>query len=320
MTEPKQRLPGTTYFVTGVCERHEFRLKPSDETNAAFAVAMMEAADRHGIDVIAVCQMSSHYHSVVHDRLGLLSEYLRDFHGVMGRYGSARDGVENTKFWGSQDSDTVPLGDVATVIEKVAYTLANPTKHLIVERPEKWNGVRTRVADLGTGRGPVFRRPGRFFDAAGRVSEVVMVGSELSPEISDGIGAKRFRERVAARVERYVAEAKARVRSGEAQFLGLARAKKLSVWHVSERPKGRSAGREAAPRRRVGAATKGRTLAMLAALLEFRKTHRAAWRRMQLGLEAVFPPGTWVAWRFYGAERAVAWGASTLAGPAAAPT
>ena len=104
MTEPKQRLPGTTYFVTGVCERHESRLKPSPETNAAFAVSMVEAAERYGIDIIAVCQMSSHYHSVVYDRCGALSEYLRDFHGVMGRYGSARDNVSNCKFWSSQDS------------------------------------------------------------------------------------------------------------------------------------------------------------------------------------------------------------------------
>jgi len=141
MTEPKQRLPGTTYFVTGVCERHEFRLKPSKETNDAFAIAMMEAADRYGVDIIAVCQMSSHYHAVVHDRMGLLSEYLRDFHGVMGRYGSTRDEVINCKFWSSQDSEAVVLGDLETIVEKVAYTLANPTKDFIVERPEDWIGV-----------------------------------------------------------------------------------------------------------------------------------------------------------------------------------
>jgi len=122
------RLPGTTYFVTGVCERHEFRLKPSPETNAAFVVATMEAADRHGVDVIAVCQMSSQNHAVVHDWTGFMSDYLRDFHGVMGRYGSARDEVVNCKFWSSQDSDTMVLGDVSTILEKVAYTLANPTK------------------------------------------------------------------------------------------------------------------------------------------------------------------------------------------------
>jgi len=323
MTEPKQRLPGTTYFVTGVCERHEFRLKPSEETNAAFAVAMMEAAERHGIEVIAVCQMSSHYHSVVHDRYGFLSEYLRDFHGVMGRYGSTRDGVINCKFWSSQDSDTVALGDIASIIEKVAYTLANPTKDFIVERPEDWIGVRTRVADIGTGRGSIHRRPKRFFDDEGQVSEVVMVSSELPHEIADVIGLETFRKRIAKRVERYVAEAQAEVRAGTAKFLGVEKAKRLSVWHASNRPKGRGAGREAEARRRVAAADKGRLGAMLDALVAFREQHRAAWLLLRQGLAAVvFPSGTWVAWRYYGAQRAASKSANpTLeAGPVAAPS
>jgi hypothetical protein len=318
MTMPKQRLPGTTYFVTGVCERHEFRLKPSKETNAAFAVSMMEAADRFGIEILAVCQMSSHYHSVVHDRYGFLSEYLRDFHSVMGRFGSARDEVENCKFWSSQDSDTMVLGDIESIIEKVAYTLANPTKDYIVERPEDWIGVRTKVADLGTGRGSVHVRPKRFFDAEGRVSEVVMVSSELPHEIADRIGVERFRERVAKRLERYVAEAKAEVRAGRASFMGLAKAKRFSVWHATGSPKGRTAGRGAEARRRVAAASKGRLSAMLDALVAFREAHRAAWLLFRQGLEVVFPAGTWVAWRYYGARRESS--VAREAGPLMAPS
>jgi len=315
MTEPKQRLPSTTYFVTGVCERHEFRLKPGEETNAAFAVSMMEAADRYGVDVIAVCQMSSHYHAVVHDRYGFMSDYLRDFHGVMGRYGSARDGVVNCKFWSSQDSDTMVLGDVQTIVDKVAYTLANPTKDFIVERPEQWNGVRTRVEDIGTGRGPLYQRPERFFDAAGSVSEVVMLSSELPDAIIDTIGPEVFRRRVAAAVDAMTAEAQAEVAVGNARFLGLDKAKRYSVWHATNRPKGRKAGRDAEARKRVDAASKGRLRAMLDALLEFRHAHREAWQRMRAGLEAVFPPGTWYAWRFYGARRAQAGSAVAATAP-----
>ena len=306
MTEPKQRLAGTTYFVTGVCERHEFRLKPGAETNAAFAVAMMEAADRYGVDIIAVCQMSSHYHSVVYDRYGFLSEYLRDFHGVMGRFGSARDEVVNCKFWSSQDTDAMVLGDVPTVIKKVVYTLANPTKDFIVARPEDWIGVRTRVEDIGTGRGPIYQRPKRFFDARGPVSEVVMVSSELPEKILDTMGAAKFRARVAAGVEAMVREAQAEVAAGRAHFLGLEKAKRCSVWHATGSPKGRQGGRKAEARRRVDAATRGRIGALLDALLAFRKRHRAALLQMREGLAAIFPPGTWCVWRFYGAQRKTA--------------
>jgi len=97
----------------------------------------------HGVDIIAVMQMSSHYHAVVYDRLGTLSDFLRGFHGLMGKYGNARDGVENTKFWSAEDSETVEIGDMDTLVECVAYTLANPTKDFIVEDPETWMGVMT---------------------------------------------------------------------------------------------------------------------------------------------------------------------------------
>jgi len=149
-----------------------------------------------------------------------------------------------------------------------------------------------------------------------------MVSSELPFEILDTIGAEAFQKRVAARVERYVAEAHAKVRAGGAGFMGLEKAKRLSVWHASQHPKERTAGHDAQARKRVAAASKGRLGAMLDALLEFREQHRKAWLLLRQGLAAVFPPGTWLAWRYYGAARALP-GAATPAleaGPVAAPS
>ncbi len=135
------------------------------------------------------------------------------------------------------------------------------------------------------------------------------------------MGIKSFRVRVAVRVERYVAEARAKVQAGEARFLGLERAKKLSVWHASDRPSARTAGRDAKARKRVAAERKGRLGAMLDALIEFRDQHRAAWLRMRSGLDALFPPGTWAAWRYYGAKRMNPSDPTLLiAGPPAAPS
>ena len=182
--------------------------------------------------------------------------------------------------------------------------------------------MRTSVEDLGTGRGSIHMRPQRFFDEEGRVSEVVMVSSEVPPEIIDGIGGEACRKRVAARVERYVALAQAKLRARRAGFMGLEKAKRLSVWHASKHFKERTAGRDAQTRKRVAAASKGRVGAMLDALLEFREQHRKAWLLLRQGLAAVFPPGTWLAWRFYGAARALS-GAATPAleaGPVAAPS
>jgi hypothetical protein len=271
MTLPKRRLPGTAYFLSPACERHEFRLKPTPETKAAFAFTMVEAANRHGVDIIAVMQMSSHYHAVVYDRLGALSDFLRDFHGMMGRFGSWRDKVENTKFWSAEETGAVEIGDMDALVDCTAYALANPTKDFIVERPEQWVGVMTPVESLGRLGGKVFLRPKAFFDPEGMTSEGVMLSSDYPHELEEAMPLELFRERVRARVEAYVAEAKAEVATG---------------------------------RRRAAAATQGRLKAMLEELLDFRRAHRVALEAFRRGLRGVlFPAGTWFAWRFYGASR-----------------
>jgi len=315
MTPPKRRLPGTAYFLSPVCERHEFRLKPTPQTRAAFAFTMVEAANRHGIDIIAVMQMSSHYHAVVYDRLGTLSEFLRDFHGVMARFGNWRDRAGNTKFWSSLEGEAVEIGDMEALVACTAYTLANPSKDFIVERPEQWVGVMTPVEALGLGRGQVFLRPREFFDPEGMTSEGVMLCSDYPHELEELLPQEKFRERVKARVEDYISKAKAEVAAGRRRFSGLAHARALSVWHSARSSPGvepvsgaaTEPRRRSETRRRVAAATQGRLQAMLEALLAFRKAHRKALEAMGRGLsDVIFPAGTWLAWRFYGAQRVAA--------------
>jgi len=310
MTLPKRRLPGTTYFLSPTCDRKEFRLRPDPETNAAFAFSLCESAMRHGVDIIAVMQMSSHYHAVVYDRVGRLSDFLRDFHSVMGRFGSLRDDVEKTKFWSADDDAVMELGDMETVVEKVAYTLANPTKDFIVERPEDWIGVMTPVDTLGSGGAQVFQRPERFFDPDGETSESVGLWSDYPWELDELMPGDEFRKRVKARVEQYVAEASAEVKAGRRSFMGVEKARSLSVWHRAARPEdevedaGVDAARKKKKSKRVAAAEKSRLQAMLEALAAFEEAHKAAWRAFASGLwSTVFPRGTWKAWRFYGAQR-----------------
>lgn len=307
MTLPKRRLPGTAYFLSPTCDRKEFRLKPTPETRAAFAFTMVEAANRHGVDIIAVMQMSSHYHAVVYDRLGRLSEFLRDFHGVLGRFGSARDDVRNTKFWSAEETEAVEIGDMDTLVSCTAYALANPTKDFIVERPEEWVGAMTPVGLLGTGRGRVFQRPKRFFDAAGTTSEGVMLASDYPWEFEELLPSEKFRERVKAQVEAYVAEAKAEVAAGRRKFMGLKAAMELSFWHSVKRAASADEKHSARPRRRAAAAEKGRLTAMLEELLAFRRAHRRAWEAFRQGVhDVMFPAGSWLVWRFYGGRRVFA--------------
>lgn len=303
MTLPQQRLPGATCFITACCDRRQARLPPEPETNAGFAIAMVEAAERYGIKIVCATTVMNHYHAVVYDEHGSVSDFLRDFHSVMARFGNARDGVRAIGFWDRQQVDVQVLGDALSVARKVAYCIANPTTSFLVSRPERWPGVWTRIEDLGRWRGPVFRRPERFFDPAGWVSESVELAWELPPAVEASMGIEGFQARVRHEVERLIVEAHSAAEEAGHGFMGLAKVRAIGVWDAPSSPSPRKVGREAVARRRVSAVNRAVVRAMATALVVFWQVHRRAWEAYQRGERVVFPAGSWKAWRFYGARR-----------------
>jgi len=305
MTRPQQRLPGTTWFITAVCERRECRLAPDEETTAAIAVAVFDGLDRHGVRLVAMSVPGNHMHMVVWDPFGRVSEAMRDVKSVIARYCNTRDGVRGWAVWDRQQSMLQALGDADTVVDKVAYTIANPTTSLLVPRPEQWPGAQTPIETLGTGRGRVYRRPERFFRRGGRTSEWGTLTSELPPMVERAYGVQGFQKRVRARVEALIVEAHARAREDGRGFVGVQAVLTRGVWHrpASAATK-REVGRRSEPLRRVAAHSKRRVNAMAAALVAFREAHRAAWEAFRRGLRVLFPAGTYKAWRWYGASRA----------------
>jgi putative transposase len=305
MTRPQQRLPGATWFITAVCERRECRLAPDEETTAAIAVAVFDGLDRHGVRLVALSVPGNHMHIVVWDPLGRVSEAMRDVKSVIARYCNTRDEVRGWAVWDRQQSMFQVLGDAQAVVDKVAYTIANPTTSFLVPRPEAWTGAQTPIETLGTGRGRVYRRPAKFFRADGRSSEWGVLAPELPPMVERAYGVAGFQRRVRARVEELVAKAHAEARESGRGFVGIEAVLARGVWHRPENAATkRKVGRQSEPLRRVSASTKRRTTAMARALAVFREAHRAAWEAMRMGLRVMFPAGTYKAWRWYGAMRA----------------
>lgn len=73
----------------------------------------------------AVCVMSNHWHGVVTDPEGRLPKFLEIFHKLVAKAQNASLGRwEN--LWSSDKTSAVPLVSEADVLEKMAYTLANP--------------------------------------------------------------------------------------------------------------------------------------------------------------------------------------------------
>ena len=205
---PRQVVPGCFYLITRRCTQRMFLLRPDEETNNAFLYCLIDAALRFGIDLLMMCAMSNHYHSVIHDRDGRLPEFLEHFHKLLARSQNCLRGRwEN--MWAPEQTSVVRLVTRGAVIDKMVYTATNPVKDGLVDRVHHWPGVNGYAA-LVFGRTLRATRPRHFFRPSGPMSESV----ELDLVIPETLGPaaeliEDFKERVkaeedAARTERMV--------------------------------------------------------------------------------------------------------------------
>ncbi|HET9956411.1 MAG TPA: hypothetical protein VFQ61_18005 [Polyangiaceae bacterium] len=143
MTAPRQILPGSTYFVTRRCTQRMFLLKPSPETNSLILYCLAEAAEETGVILHAVCFMSNHWHGVLSDPFARLPEFLERFHRRIARaLNVVLDRREN--FWSSEKTTVILLATERDIVDRMAYTLANPTAAGLVSSPADWPGIISR--------------------------------------------------------------------------------------------------------------------------------------------------------------------------------
>jgi len=117
------------------------------------------AAERTGIQLHAVCFMSNHWHGVLTDPEARLPEFLEVFHKLVAKSQNASLGRwEN--LWASDKTSVVQLVADNDVLEKMAYTLANPTVAGLVKAPNDWPGVISK--HFGEER--EIEMPDHFFD------------------------------------------------------------------------------------------------------------------------------------------------------------
>jgi putative transposase len=284
MTAPRQVLPGTTYLVTRRCIRREFLLRPSKVTNQVLLYLLALGARRYGIQVHAYCVMSNHYHLVVTDPGAQLPAFLQFLDGLAGRAINALLGQDDV-FWGSDSYSAVTLTGRRDVVDKTAYTLANPVAAGLVRSGHRWPGL---WSDLRVGD-QLVPRPRHFFDPKGGLPETVPLKLTTPP----GFAKEEFQEQVRAALAEREAEAGRRV----AGFLGVARVLKQRV-----RARPRRAERRGQLNPRVAARDQWRRIEALGRLVEFLADYRAALRAWRGGEKSVlFPAGTYEMRVSYGA-------------------
>jgi hypothetical protein len=270
-------------------------LRPDAGMNQIIVYLLAVIANRTGMQVHAVCAMSTHIHLVVTDVEGRLPTFLQAFHRLVALctmvYRRWTGGI-----WDKSATSVVRLETPVAVVEKIAYVIANPVAAGLVRHAHEWPGATVSVDAIGKGT-MTARRPDVYLNPKNWADEATLQLS-LPPTVGPGQEAS-FRDQVKAELDRLEAEAHAESREQGRRFLGAARARTVS-------PMARATTVELTfdrnPTFAVGRG-QGEDWEIAAAMVEaFRASYRAAFDQWCAGARSVpFPPGTWLMRILHGA-------------------
>jgi putative transposase len=283
MTAPREVLPGRTYLVTRRCTQRQFLLKPSRRTNQLVRYCLAVAATKTGVLLHAACFMSNHWHGVVTDPFARLPEFLEHFHRLLAKAQNTSLGRwEN--LWSSDKTSVVLLVSDEDVLEKMAYTMANPTAAGLVRSPHEWPGViTTRIGERTS-----VDMPDIFFDPEGTQPETVEL-EFIRPPIYPQLTQLQLARHLASAVERRVRDARQVMAQQDRKFLG---ARAVLQQRFDATPKTTEPRRN--PNPRIAAAHTPERVQAIRNLLAFLRDYRAAWHAWRHGKrDQVFPAGTY---------------------------
>lgn len=299
MSQARPIHPGTTYFITRRTERRHCLLRPDSRINAFIRYAIIVAARRHGILLHALCTMSTHVHYVVTDPRGVLPRFLEMFHRLVAL------GVKSIRnwdgaVWDRSQTSAVALHTREAIVEKIAYTLANPVSAGLVWSAHEWPGARTVVDDISNREINASRPSECFSPNNSEWEDHVALAISLPPSIPRE-NAHHFRNEVHATL----AELEAAAHKGfpRHKVLGAMRAMRIA-------PETRITTRKPSRQRNPSFATgKGNAEAArkaVKALQDFRTAYRKALDAWRAGDRTItFPAGTYAMRVFHGVNIAI---------------
>jgi putative transposase len=158
-----------------------FLLRPSDEVNEIIGYFLAVLSGEKGISLHAVTALSNHMHEVLTDPRCEIINFLRELHSLVARHINARFGdFEN--LWASAPTSRIRCAKPGDVIDKMAYTAANPVSSFLVKFRKSWPGL--QMAWPAPPR--TFKRPFGFLrDKTGRWPEEATLTMTRPPGYDD---------------------------------------------------------------------------------------------------------------------------------------
>ena len=266
-----------------------FHLTPGPVVNHILEFALAYNANKYDIGIYAYCALSNHQHLPFYDPNGHNADFRRDFHSQVTRSLNRYRGTSEAK-WSPDQKSPVVLYDVEALLDKIAYTIANPCRHHLVDKPEQWPGVISLVKDLG-GEPKVIKKPECFYDPNGDVPDEVSLKFVKPPELSH-LTIEEYRQEIARRGE---AKCKAARRSRKGRVVGAA-----AVLSQDPTDKAKSKKPVGKLNPRFACSQQALRIALCLWLTDFRALHRKARLAFEAGdASSEFPFGTYLHARRY---------------------
>ena len=289
MSHPRSIISGATYLITRRTLRRYLLLRPDAAITQLIVYALAVSANRYGLQVHALCAMSTHIHLVVTDPKGTLPRFLHHFHRLVALGTKVLRSWEGP-VWDHEPTSVVRLMTPASIVEKIAYTLANPVAAGLVRSAHEWPGAKVLVSEIGRAELRA-KRPDVYFDPTNDAWPEVATLTLMCPPNIEEETIEGFRQAVAAELHRQEKTAHADLQRRGISFLGARRAVKVS-------PHARASSFEAQhnvnPTFAVGRENKDAWYRAAAAVRGFRLAYRNALKQWCAGVRSVvFPEGTW---------------------------
>ncbi|MEQ8765916.1 MAG: hypothetical protein RL885_18500 [Planctomycetota bacterium] len=209
---PRRIVPGQVWFVTRRCFQGRCLLRPDPEVSQIVSYVMAVAAKLSGVRILAVIQMSNHWHLLVEDVEGRLPEFLQRAHWLItmavNRFRHRYDSLFEAGATHCQ-----PVETLEDALRIASYIEANPVKDDLVDKAKEWPGLSSVL--LEPEQVVSIPRPEIYFDEKGDMPDFAELCLAPIPAFGTGYNGLQINKLVRARVrerEKVAREARRKAR------------------------------------------------------------------------------------------------------------
>ena len=283
MSYARQVLRGRTLVVARRCSEQRYFLIPRPWVNRVLRYLLAHYANKHGIELHGFAFMGNHFHLVLTDTRGSLPLFMGEFDSMVSRVMNHELGRRGS-FWEAGSYSALPLKTQEDVLQQLSYLAANPVAARQVKRPERWRGLLSLPAEVGTSR--AYGPPACGLFGCGHEGSALPESATLTltvPPFFDSARPARFRARFARVLDAVCAE----ILSEGGRFAGRDAVLRLDPFSA---PKSAEAG----PSFGLIPALANASAEDRAELKIWREEVRAAFYDWQDGKDPLFPQGAYL--------------------------